>query len=51
MSLPPPTRERPTDTQQESPPANELTLLLWVIAILIGALELTWWLFDRMYSP
>jgi hypothetical protein len=31
-------------------PENELTVFLWVIAGLVGVLELVWWLFDRMYS-
>jgi hypothetical protein len=34
----------------EPPPDGEPQVLLWVIAILIAAIELTWWLFDRMYS-
>jgi hypothetical protein len=33
-----------------SPSDGEPQVLLWVIAVLIAVLELTWWLFDRMYS-
>jgi hypothetical protein len=32
------------------PPGNELQAFLWVVAVLIGVLELTWWILDRMYS-
>ena len=35
---------------REQPPDGEPQVFLWVIAVLIGVLELTWWLFDRMYS-
>jgi hypothetical protein len=31
-------------------PEREAALLLWVLAVLIAALELAWWLFDRMYQ-
>jgi hypothetical protein len=34
----------------EPPPGNELQAFLWVLAGLIALLELTWWLFDRMYA-
>jgi hypothetical protein len=32
------------------PPGNELQAFLWVVAVFIAVLELTWWIFDRMYS-
>jgi hypothetical protein len=38
------------DATPEPPPGNELLALLWVLAVLIGVLELTWWFFDRMYG-
>jgi hypothetical protein len=28
----------------------ELSLFLWVIVLLVAALEVTWWLFERMYA-
>jgi hypothetical protein len=37
-------------TTPEPPPGNELQAFLWVLAVLIAVLEVTWWLFDRMYS-
>jgi hypothetical protein len=30
-------------------PGNELQAFLWVVAGLVAVLELTWWIFDRMY--
>jgi hypothetical protein len=36
-----------------SPPElrrNELAPLLWVIVVLVVCFEVTWWIFDRMYS-
>jgi hypothetical protein len=38
------------EATREPPPDGEPQVLLWVIAVLIAVLELTWWLFDRMYS-
>jgi hypothetical protein len=43
MSVSPPRSERPSG-------AGELTALLWVIAVLLAALELAWWLFGHMYA-
>jgi hypothetical protein len=34
----------------EPTPGEEGKAFLWVIAGLIGTLELTWWLFDRIYQ-
>jgi hypothetical protein len=34
----------------DPPPGGQLAACLWVVAALIGVLELTVWLFDRMYS-
>jgi hypothetical protein len=31
-------------------PERDVALLLWLFAVLIAALELVWWLFDRMYQ-
>jgi hypothetical protein len=33
-----------------SPPGNELTAFLWIVATLIAVFELTWFFFDRIYS-
>jgi hypothetical protein len=38
------------ETTLDPPPESEPQVLLWVIAGLIAVIELTWWLFDRMYS-
>lgn len=27
-----------------------LTVCLWVVAVLLGVLELTWWMAQRMYA-
>ena len=32
-------------------PERDTAVLLWLLAALIAALELVWWLFDRMYQP
>ena len=29
---------------------EELTITLWVLAALLGTLELTWWMAARIYS-
>jgi hypothetical protein len=34
----------------DSPPGNELAVLLWLIAVLLAAYEFVWWAFDRMLS-
>jgi hypothetical protein len=39
----------PRTTTPEPPPGNELAACLWVLAVLIAAFEVTWWLFNRMY--
>ena len=49
MSAAPPTR-RSIGGEPEPPPGSELKALLWIVAVLIAALELAWWLADRMYS-
>jgi hypothetical protein len=36
--------------EPEPPPGNELAALLWTLVLLLAVLELTWWLFARMYS-
>jgi hypothetical protein len=38
------------EATREPSPDGEPQVFLWVIAALIAVLELTWWLFDRMYS-
>jgi hypothetical protein len=32
-----------------SSPGSELTALLWVVAVLLAVLEVTWWLAECMY--
>jgi hypothetical protein len=44
MSSPAPTRE------PDPPPGGDLAFTLWVIAILLAVLELTWLWADRIYS-
>jgi hypothetical protein len=34
----------------DTPPPNEARAVLWVVAVLLATLELTWWLFNRMFS-
>ena len=34
----------------EPPPEGGLTVALWVLAVLLAAMELLWWYFDRLYS-
>jgi hypothetical protein len=41
---------RVREAAPDPPSDGEPQVLLWVIAVLIAVLELTWWLFDRMYS-
>ena len=43
------TPTRHSISEPEPPPGNELTAFLWIVAVLLAALELTWWLFNRMY--
>jgi hypothetical protein len=50
MTPPAGTRERTRGDGSEPPPGDELVALLWVLAVLLGALELTWWIFARMYG-
>jgi hypothetical protein len=45
-----PTSERPTGVDGHPKPVSELTVCLWVFAILIAELVLVWWAFERMYS-
>jgi hypothetical protein len=35
-------------TEPQRPTGNELAPLLWVIALLIGCIELLSWIFERM---
>ena len=44
------TKQRSTPAEPDPPPGGELAPLLWVLALLIAAIELAWWFFDRMYS-
>jgi hypothetical protein len=44
-----PSTRREIGTDPE-PPGNELAASLWIVAVLIAVLELTWWLFHWMYS-
>jgi hypothetical protein len=41
---------RPTREDPELPPGGGLKVLFWVTAVLIAVLEITWWMFERMYS-
>jgi hypothetical protein len=43
-------RERSNGGPPEPPPEGDLKALLWVTAGLLAALELVWWMFERMYS-
>jgi hypothetical protein len=42
--------KRLQEATPEPSPDGEPHLFLWVMAVLIAVLELTWWLFDRMYA-
>ena len=35
----------------EPPPGNDLTAFLWVMAVLIAAMELVWLFFSNALSP
>jgi hypothetical protein len=50
MTPPALTPERTPGAEPEPPPENELQALLWVLAVLLGTLEFTWWFFARMYG-
>lgn len=45
-----PTSWRPAGGEDEPTRGSELTVLLWVIAILIAEVMLVWLAFARMYS-
>jgi hypothetical protein len=45
-----PERRPKPDETSESAPESELTLVLWLVALLLIVLELAWWWFDRLYS-
>jgi hypothetical protein len=45
-----PDRRPKPDETSEPAPGSELTLVLWLIALLLIVLELSWWWFDRLYS-
>jgi hypothetical protein len=36
--------------RSEPPPGADLAATLWVLALLIGAFLLAWWLLDGMYA-
>jgi hypothetical protein len=41
----------PTRTgEPDPPPGSGLTAALWALAVLLAAMELVWWYFDRLYS-
>jgi hypothetical protein len=42
--------KRVHEATREPSPDDGPQVFLWVVAVLIAVLELTWWLFDRMYS-
>jgi hypothetical protein len=42
-------RPQPDDTSEPAP-ESERTLVLWLVALLLLVLELSWWWFDRIYS-
>jgi hypothetical protein len=41
--------KRPLQTPQQRP-ENELVALLWVVAALLAALDVVWWLGRQIYS-
>ena len=43
------TPTRRSTNEHESPPGDEVTALLWIVAVLLAVLELGWWFFSRMY--
>jgi hypothetical protein len=45
-----PERRPKPDETSEPTSESELTLVLWLIALLLIVLELSWWWFDRIYS-
>jgi cytochrome c-type biogenesis protein CcmH/NrfF len=32
------------------PPSNELTALLWIVAVMVAVIEVTWLALDRIFS-
>lgn len=42
--------EKARTDDPDPPPGNELAAVLWSLAVLLGAMELVWWYFDRLYS-
>jgi GDP-mannose 4,6 dehydratase len=42
-------RARRRGDRMNSSPGSELTALLWVVAVLLAVLEVTWWLAECMY--
>jgi hypothetical protein len=50
MTPPAPTSGPTRRAEPERPRGNELKALLWVLAVLLGTLEFTWWFFARMYG-
>jgi hypothetical protein len=42
--------ERARTNEPEPPPGDGLVAALWAIAVLIAAMELVFWYFDRLYS-
>jgi hypothetical protein len=43
-------RERARTDDRDPPPEGGLAVALWTIAVLLAAMELLWWYFDRLYS-
>jgi hypothetical protein len=50
MSSARPSERRPDDPRPEPATGNDLAASLWVLAVLLGLVELTWLFFTRIYS-
>jgi hypothetical protein len=42
--------EQTRTREPEPPPEGGLAAALWAFAVLLAAMELVWWYFDRLYS-
>jgi hypothetical protein len=42
--------KRPKDVPGEPPPEGGLTIVLWVIAVFLAVLEISWWWAASIYS-
>ena len=45
-----PNPKRPSDVTREPSPGEGLTMTLWVVAVMIAVLQVTWWWAVSMYS-